>query len=93
MRLNRYLKLTGALDMKRKPITTVFLSSLLLLSQTQSFAAECAAKSGNKTTPLLELYTSEGCSSCPPADKWISQIKKMYANVTKISITNFILCF
>lgn len=38
--------------------------------------AACRASSGPKTLPVVELYTAEGCSDCPPADRWLSQLAR-----------------
>lgn len=38
-------------------------------------AAACKAESPATVVPVIELYTSEGCSSCPPADRWVSTLK------------------
>lgn len=37
-------------------------------------AGSCSLQSPPHRVAVVELYTSEGCNSCPPADRWLSAL-------------------
>lgn len=66
--------------MKRFSITAkVLMASLTLSLPFTAMAQVCSKTSPAHTIALLELYTSEGCDSCPAADKFVSNLHKSTA--------------
>ena len=56
--------------------TFTLLFAILFIGLAFSVKNSAQPSSGLRTPVLVELFTSEGCSSCPPADKLLIELKR-----------------
>ena len=62
----------SAMNHSRNARGALFAATVVAAIGSGAAAAACTAVSPPHTLALAELYTSEGCDSCPPADRWMS---------------------
>ena len=62
--------------MTRFKALIISVAGWLTSATTHVLAEEASFRSGPQPVWLLELFTSEGCSSCPPAEKWLGALRE-----------------
>lgn len=67
--------------------TSSVLALSLALMANAAMADSCSVRSPAHRVALIELYTSQGCSSCPPADRWLSGLGQRVPHTQAIPLS------
>ncbi len=70
-----------------KTLTLAAAAVVLCMALPSRAGSTCEERSGAGTGALIELYTSEGCSSCPPAERQLGQLRQQLdANAVVVAL-------
>src|SRR5690348_12165742 len=63
--------------MRKSPVMCrIWLGVLMVIPMGAVLAAPQTIAGPDTRVSLLELYTSEGCDTCPPAEEWLSKLER-----------------
>jgi hypothetical protein len=72
--------------MQRRPVLAVSLALLAFHVESRASSSASSFNGSPSSVAVVELFTSEGCSSCPPADSLLGQINLKQTNAGQLIV-------